>query len=84
VDNVDKTGWVTSLISPAIERSGRATQIVTGLIRNETGGLIFALRIGEGGEEVLVQDYAVCGLIVHMRQMIQEKFREEQISKRPR
>jgi hypothetical protein len=81
MDNVDRAGWITSLISPAIAKSGATTQIVVGLTRNPSGGLIFALRIGQG-DEVTVPEQAVFELIANERLMMTEKLvRENRISR---
>jgi hypothetical protein len=68
-----RSGWVSSMIAPARELSGRPTQVVVGLIRTQTGALVFAFRVGEDGEPAIMSPHAAFELISYARLALAEK-----------
>ena len=78
---MDKRDWHTSLIAPARELTGETTQVVVGLLETQPGELIFAIKIGEDGEPVLLAVQSAYELIVNARMTMTEKSRIEKLSR---
>lgn len=81
--DADQEGWLTSLITPAIDEAGNATQLVVGLKRNPTGGLMFALRIGADGPSITVPEQAAYEHMGNERTVMHEKLVREGRITRP-
>jgi hypothetical protein len=74
---VDHRGWRSSWIAPARELSGMPTQVVVGLVANQAGELMMAIRIGEDGDTVLLPTQSAVELIANARRAMTEKLRIE-------
>jgi uncharacterized membrane protein YeaQ/YmgE (transglycosylase-associated protein family) len=72
-----RSGWVSSMIAPARELSGRPTQVVVGLIGTQAEELVFAIRISEDGEPALLSTQLAFELIAYARLTMTEKLRIE-------
>jgi hypothetical protein len=73
---MDELGWRTTLISPAVDLSGRHVPVKTGVIATDPGGLQIALQVDDETTLILA-DRSAAQMIVNLRNALEQKLLSE-------